>query len=64
MELYVSNEQYSLLLTNFTALAFVPEDKEVVFFKHLYDSFPQNAPTGTHERIDYIDETYVEHDVY
>ena len=64
MELYISNEQYSLLLWIFTALAFVPEDKVVEFFKYLSDSVPQDAPTGVHEFIDYIAETYVGHEVY
>ena len=64
MELYISNEQYSLLFRSFTALAFVPEDKVVEFFKHLSDSVPQNAPIGVHEFIDNIAETYVGHEVY
>ena len=60
--LAMNNTVYSL--RSFTALAFVPEDKVVEFFKHLSDSVPQDAPTWVHEFIDYIAETYVGHEVY
>ena len=64
MELYISNQQYSLLLRSFTALAFIPENKVVEFFKHLSDTVPQDAPTGVHAFSDYIAEIYVGHEVY
>ena len=44
MELYISNEQYSLLLRSFIELAYVPEDKVLEVFKHLSDSVPQDVP--------------------
>ena len=40
MELYTSNEDYSLLLRCFTALAFVPEARIIEYFKLVCESVP------------------------
>ena len=64
MELYITNEQYSLFLRSFTALAFVPQDRIAEYFKHLCDSVPEDAPTGVHDFIDYVADTYVGKEVY
>ena len=59
MELYITNEQYSLFLRSFTVLAFVPQDRIAEYFKHQCDSVPQDAPTGVHDFIDYLADTYL-----
>ena len=64
MEFYITNEQYSLFLRSFTALAFVPQDRIAEYFKHLCDSVPEDAPTGVHDFIDYVADTYVGKEVY
>ena len=49
MELYTSNEDYSLLLRCFTALAFVLEARIIEYFNLLCESVPEDAPTGITE---------------
>ena len=64
VDLYVSNEQYSVLLRSFTALAFVPTERVLEYFKYLSDSVPEDAPTAIHDFVEYIADTYVGHEIY
>ena len=64
MELYTSNEDYSLLLRCFTALAFLPEARIIEYFKLLGESVPEDAPTGITEFTDYVAEPYIGQEVY
>lgn len=58
------DENYSLLLRCFTALAFVPEDRVVEYFKTLCESVPEDAPEQIHAFVDYMAETYIGRDIY
>ena len=64
VDLYVSNEQYSVLLISFTALAFVPTERVPDSFKYLSDSVPEDVPTAIHDFVEYIADTYVGHEIY
>ena len=64
VDLYVSNEQYSVLLRSFTSLAFVPTERVPEYFKYLSDSVPEDAPTAIHDFVEYIVDTYVGHEIY
>ena len=64
MELYTSNEDYSLLLRCFTALAFVPEVRIIEYFNLLCESLPEDAPTRITEFTDYVVETYIGQEMY
>ena len=64
MELYTSNEDYSLLLRCFTALPFVPEARIIKYFNLLCEPVPKDAPTGITEFIDYVAEIYIGQEVY
>ena len=59
-DLYRENEEYSIFLRCFTAIAFVPEANVVVeYFNHLSASVPEDAPAGVLSFIEYIADIYV-----
>ena len=64
MPLYISNEDYSILLRMVTALAFVPEQRVVEYFNNVCESIPEDAPPQIASFVDYIAENYVGQQVY
>ena len=64
MELNISNGDYSLLLRSFTALAFVPEQKVVDYFRLLSGNVSEDAPPSVVEFVEYMADTYAGRQVY
>ena len=63
VELYISDEEYSLPLRCFTALAFVPETRVVEYFNLVSQSVPKDAPPAVLDFVEYITDSYVGREV-
>ena len=62
-DLYRENEEYSIFLRCFTAIAFVPEAMVVEYFNQLSASVPEYAPAGVLSFFEFIADTYVGREV-
>ena len=64
VEHYISDEEYSLLLRCFTALAFVPDTRVAEYFNLISQSVPEDAPPIAFDFVKDIEDTHVGRELY
>lgn len=64
MEQYLHDEEFSMLLRCFTALAFVPDDRIIEYFNILCQNIPNEVAETVSDFVDYMAETYVGKEVF